>query len=305
MADSATADLTTSITKQIIGLGTRFAFYGGAPLNARRQLIDTLQHITMPADGCELSTGAIDTIRYEFWTPRTFVPGRILLYSHGGGYMMFSPGTHRGIATRLAHELSAQAIVYDYRLAPENKFPAAIDDALSVYRYVLSLGYNPHNIIFAGDSAGGGITFGLMLAARDHGLPLPGLAIGLSPWVDMTASGISMRENADKDVMLSPTGIASFAVEYMGGSDAKHPYASPLFGDLKGLPPIMLQAAGDEVLRDDSVRLAAAIREAGGKVELDVWPGLFHVFEFAWRWLPQADEGMRKIGDFVRRHYSK
>jgi len=217
---------------------------------------------------------------------------------------MFSRRTHQGISTRLAQELSAQAIVYDYRLAPEHPFPAAIDDALTVYRYVLNQGYAPRNIIFAGDSAGGGITFGLMLAARDAGLPLPGLAIGLSPWVDMTASGISMRENAEKDVMLKPTGIAKFAMKYLGATNPKHPYASPLYGDLKGLPPVMLQAAGDEILRDDSVRLAIALREAGVHVELDVWPGLFHVFEFAWRWLPQAEEGMIKIGDFVRRHFA-
>lgn len=303
MTEAAPPDLLTAVTKQVIGWGTRFAFYSGAPLAARRRAIEQLRHITMPADGCELSTGQIDTIPYEFWTPANLNPGRIIIYSHGGGYMMFSPGTHRGLASRLAQELSAQAIVFDYRLAPEHKFPAAIDDALTVYRYVLSLGYNPRNVIFAGDSAGGGITFGLMIAARDAGLPLPGLAIGLSPWVDMTTSGFSMRENADKDVMLKPDGVAHFATEYMGSQDPKHPYASPLFADLKGLPPIMLQAAGDEILRDDSVRLAAALREAGVKVELDVWPGLFHVFEFAWRWLPQAESGIQKIGDFVRRHY--
>jgi monoterpene epsilon-lactone hydrolase len=139
---------------------------------------------------------------------------------------------------------AAQAIVYDYRLAPEHRFPAAIDDALVVYEHVLKLGYDPQNIIFAGDSAGGGITFALMLAARDKGLPLPGLAIGLSPWVDMTLSGVSMRDNPPTDVMLQPEDIRGFIAKYLAGADPRHAYASPLFADLSGLPPVMLQAAG-------------------------------------------------------------
>lgn len=305
MSEATSADLRTDITKWIVGLGTRFAFNERTPLPALRKIIDQIGLIARPAPGSELQEGAIDNIPFDFWTPPRLEPGRLIIYSHGGGYTMFSRRTHRGLASRLAQELEAQAIVYDYRLAPEHKFPAAIDDAMQVYKHVLSLGYDPKNIIFAGDSAGGGITFGLMLAARDAGLPLPGLAIGLSPWVDMTASGFSMRENAEKDVMLKPAGIAKFALKYLeSGQDPKHAYASPLFADLKGLPPVMLQAAGDEILRDDSVRLAAALREAGVKVELDVWPGLFHVFEFAWRWLPQAEEGIVKIGDFARRHFA-
>lgn len=305
LPEATGADFRVNLTKQLVGLGSRFAFNEATPLPMLRRLIDQIGLIARPANGCELTQGHVDTIPYDFWTPAKLEPGRLILYSHGGAYTMFSRRTHRGLASRLAQELGAQAIVFDYRLAPEHKFPAAIDDALAVYRYVLSLGYDPRNIIFAGDSAGGGITFALLLAARDLGLPLPALAVGLSPWVDMTASGFSMRENADKDVMLTPSGISKFAIRYLGSADPKHPYASPLFADLKGLPPILLQAAGDEILRDDSVRFAAALREAGVKVELDVWPGLFHVFEFAWRWLPQSEEAMVKIGDFVRRHFSQ
>jgi epsilon-lactone hydrolase len=304
MSELAASDLRTDVTKWAVGLATRFAFNERTPLPMLRKLIDQIGVIVRPAADCELQEGVIDTVPFDFWTPAKLEPGRIIIYSHGGGYTMFSRLTHRSLASRLAQELEAQAIVYDYRLAPEDKFPAAIDDALLVYKHVLGLGYDPQKIILAGDSAGGGITFALMLAARDAGLPLPGLAIGLSPWVDMTASGFSMRENADKDVMLKPAGIARFALKYLGAAEPRHPYASPLFADLTGLPPVMLQAAGDEILRDDSVRLAAALREAGVKVELDVWPGLFHVFEFAWRWLPQAEEGIVKIGEFARRHFA-
>lgn len=302
MADE---DFRTRITKQIVGAAARFAFNGVTPRKVLRPIVNQFGRIASAPEGMELQEGVVDGIPYDFWTPTDLEPGRLLLYSHGGGYIMFSHKTHRSLAARLAQELAAQAIVYDYRLAPENKFPAAVDDALTMYKYALRAGYDAKNIILAGDSAGGGLTFALLLAAREQGLPLPGLAIGLSPWVDMTRSGVSMQENADKDVMLKPDGVKDFAEQYLGDADPKHPYASPLFADLKGLPPIMLQAAGDEILRDDSVRFAAALREAGVKTELDLWPGLFHVFELAWRWLPESEEAIQRIGDFVRRHYEK
>jgi epsilon-lactone hydrolase len=298
-------DFRTRFIKQLVGAATRFAFNKVTPIAMLRQIIDQISVLSPPVENCELIQGAIDHIAYDFWTPSTIAPGRILLYSHGGGYTMFSRKTHQGLATRLAQEFESQAIVYDYRLAPEHKFPAAIEDAISVYEHILKIGYDPKNIILAGDSAGGGITFALMLAARDRDLPMPGLAIGLSPWVDMTHSGKSFIENEATDVMLNPAGIRTFVERYTKDDDAKNPYASPLFGNLKGFPPVMLQAAGDEILRDDSVMLAAGLREAGVAVELDIWPGLFHVFEFAWRWLPQSNEAIIKMGDFVRRHYSR
>ncbi len=303
MASTPSSELRTKITKQLVGLATRFAFNESTPLSTLRTLVNQFGRLVAPPAGVELQEGEVDGIPYDFWTPQNLEPGRILLYSHGGGYIMFSRRTHRSLAARLAQEFAAQAIVYDYRLAPEHQFPAAIEDALMVYKYVLRAGYDPKKVIFAGDSAGGGITFALMLAARHEGLPLPGLAIGISPWVDMTLSGISMRENADTDVMLTPTVVEHFRKKYLGSGDPKHPYVSPLFADLKGLPPVMLQAAGDEILRDDSVSFAAALRKAGVNVELDVWPGLFHVFELAWRWLPESEEAIVKIGDFVRRHF--
>lgn len=304
MESTPSSELRTKITKQLVGLATRFAFNDSMPLSTLRTMVDQLGRIAGAPAGVELQEGEVDGIPYDFWTPQNLEPGRLLIYSHGGGYTMFSRRTHRSLAARLAQECAAQAIVYDYRLAPEHKFPAAIEDALIVYRYALRAGYDPKNIIFAGDSAGGGITFVLMLAARHEGLPLPGLAIGLSPWIDMTLSGTSMRDNADTDVMLTPAVVEQFREKYLGSADAKHPYASPLFADLKGFPPVMLQAAGDEILRDDSVSFAAALRAAGVKVELDVWPGLFHVFELAWRWLPESQEAITRIGDFVRRHFS-
>lgn len=297
-------DFRTRLTTQLVGAATRFAFNDRLPVNLLRRIIDQIDLISPPAPDCELVEGSVDGIAYDFWTPKRLNPGRILLYSHGGGYVMFSHKSHRSLASRLAVEFASQAIVYDYRLAPEHRFPAAIDDALIVYEHVLKLGYDPKNIIFAGDSAGGGITFALMLAARDKGLPLPGLAIGISPWVDMTLSGVSMRENPPTDVMLQPEDIRGFITKYLAGANPRHVYASPLFADLGGFPPVMLQAAGAEILRDDSVMFASALRSAGVPVELDVWPGLFHVFEFAWRFLPQSAEAIVKMGDFVRRHFA-
>lgn len=303
MAFETENDWKTRLIKQVVGAGTRFAFNQSIPRPIIRASLDALGLALGPAPECALIEGTIDSIAYDFWTPVELKPGRLLIYSHGGGYTMFSRKTHRTLASRLAVEFEAQALVYDYRLSPEHRYPAAIDDALAVYQHVLRQGYDPRNIILAGDSAGGGLTFALLLAARDKNLPMPGLAIGISPWVDMTMAGYSFRENTDKDVMLSPDSVRHFREMYLDGGDPKQPYASPIFADLKGFPPVLLQAAGDEILRDDSVQFAAALREAGVKVELDVWPGLFHVFEFAWRILPQADEAILKMGDFVRRHY--
>ena len=193
MKATAPSELRTRMTKQLVGLATRFAFNEAMPLATLRAMVNQFGRFVAPPAGVELQQGEVDGIAYDFWTPENLEPGRLMLYSHGGGYTMFSRRTHRSLAARLAQEFAAQAIVYDYRLAPEHPFPAAIEDALSVYKYVLRAGYDPKKIIFAGDSAGGGITFALMLAARHEGLPLPGLAIGLSPWVDMTNSGTSMR----------------------------------------------------------------------------------------------------------------
>jgi monoterpene epsilon-lactone hydrolase len=303
MAGSSSDDLRANIIKQIVGAATRVAFSDRLPKPLVQLGLNAIGVAIGPAPGCSLMEGRIDNIAYDFWTPESLQPGRLLIYSHGGGYTMFSHKTHRTLASRLAVEFQAQALVYDYRLCPEHRFPAAVDDALAAYQHVLRQGYDPRNIIVAGDSAGGGLTFALLIAARDRNLPMPGLAIGISPWVDMTLSGYSYQENVHKDVMLSPDGVRHFREMYLDGADPKHPYASPLFGDLKGFPPVMLQAAGDEILRDDSVLLAAALRQAGVKVELDIVPGLFHVFEFAWRVLPQANEAIIRMGDFVRRHY--
>lgn len=304
MALSLVDDLRSGIVKQAFGAGSRLAFNQKIPRQLRKLALDSLGATVPAAPGCTLIEGSIDGIAFDFWTPENLQPGRLLVYSHGGGYNMFSHKTHRALASRLAVECAAQAIVYDYRLAPEHRFPAPLEDALAVYRHVLRQGYDASKIIVAGDSAGGGLTFGLLLAARDHNLPMPGLAIGISPWVDMTLSGYSYQENAHKDPVLSAETIRNFRLMYLDGSDPRHPYASPLFADLAAFPPVLLQAAGDEILRDDSVLFAAALRQAGVRVELDVVPGLFHVFELAWPLLPQADEALARLGTFARRHFS-
>lgn len=297
-------DLQSNLVKQAVGLGTQFAFNSNLPRPLVRRLLDAMGVALGPAPGVTLVEGSVDAVAYDFWTPENLKPGRLLVYSHGGGYTLFSRKTHRTLASRLAVEFAAQAIVHDYRLAPEHRFPAAVEDTLIIYQHVLRQGYDPKNIIVAGDSAGGGLTFALLLAARDHQLPMPALVIGISPWVDMTLSGYSFQENVHKDVMLSPDEVRRFRAMYLDGQDPKHPYASPLYGDLRKFPPVMLQAAGDEILRDDSVLLAAALRQAGVPVELDITPGLFHDFEFAWRVLPQGEAAIVRMGDFVRRHFA-
>ncbi|MCX7633285.1 MAG: alpha/beta hydrolase [Turneriella sp.] len=289
--------------KQLVGAGTRTVFSQRLPRPLMRSLLDALAMAIPPAAGVNLEEGRLGQVPCDFWTPQNFQPGRLLLYCHGGGYTLFSRKTHRVLVSRLAQEFAAQAVAFDYRLAPEHRFPAAVEDALSVYRELLARGFAPEKMVFAGDSAGGGLTFALLLAAKDAKLPLPALAVGISPWLDLTLSGYSHVENRDKDPMLVPENTQKLRDDYLGDADARNPYASPLFGNLAGLPPVMLQAAGDETLRDDSVLFAAALRQAGVIVELDICPGLFHDFQIFWQVLPEAEAAIRRMGQFVRQHW--
>jgi monoterpene epsilon-lactone hydrolase len=228
-----------------------------------------------------------------------------LLYLHGGAYAIGSPQVYRNLAAQLARRCAMRVITIDYRLAPEHPFPAARDDALAAYRGLLDLGVAPQDIIIAGDSAGGGLTLACALAIREAGLPLPAGLICLSPWTDLTGSGDSMSRNAGTEVILSPAKIAVYASWYLNGADPRSPQASPLFADLKGLPPLLIQVADIEILFDDATRLAAAAKRAGVDTKLQVSPGLWHVWQLYAGQLPEADDALRRIAHFVSAHLGK
>jgi monoterpene epsilon-lactone hydrolase len=251
-----------------------------------------------------------------FRVPRavTLTPGRVggvpgewlsgpteqatLLYLHGGGYFGCSPETHRPITAGFA-KLGFRVFAPDYRLAPENPFPAALDDARTVYLGLLEQGVAASALMLAGDSAGGGLSLALMLSLSDAGLPLPAAAAVFSPWTDLAATGASVRTNDRRCAMFRGERIASEARHYLGNADPCNPLASPLYGKLSHLPPLIIHVGADEVLLDDSTRFAARAQAAGVPVELKVWPVVPHAWQLAQTTVPEARESLGEAAGFL------
>ena len=227
----------------------------------------------------------------------------ILLYLHGGGYFACSAETHRPITASFAMH-GFRVFAPNYRLAPENPFPSAVDDAVATYRGLLAEGHSARQIVVAGESAGGGLSLSLMLVLRAAGTPLPAAAALFSPWTDLAATGDSIRTNAARCAMFNGPDIGPSARYYLGDADARNPLASPLYADLSGLPPMVIHVGGDETLRDDSTRLAEKARAAGVTVESKVWPVVPHAWQLAPHLIPEARQSLRESAEFLRKHSS-
>lgn len=226
---------------------------------------------------------------------------KIILYFPGGGYCVGSYNTHSGMLGRIARSAGHPILAINYRKAPENPYPAAVDDALKVYKQLVSEGRK--NIIVAGDSAGGGLALAITMILRDEGYKLPAALVLLSPWTDLTSSGDSVTRKADKDPMIGPELLEVFAKKYSGNTDLKNPFISPLFGDFTFFPPTLIQVGTEEVLLDDSTRLTKKMKQAGVLVEMEIWDGMMHVFQWLAGLVPEANDAVRKIGIFVNRQY--
>ena len=237
----------------------------------------------------------------EWLRPPSAEAGRVVLYLHGGGYVIGSPRSHRHLAAAIAGAAGASALVLDYRRAPEDPFPAAVDDAVASYRWLLEQGTSPERIVIAGDSAGGGLTVATMVALRDAGLRQPAGAVCISPWVDLTGSGDSYRTKAAVDPIVARPGIDRMARAYLGATDPRTPLASPLFADLRGLPPLLIHVGSDEVLLDDAVQLASRAKAAGVTATLEVWERMIHVWHWFLPMLDEAEQAIHSIGEFCRK----
>jgi epsilon-lactone hydrolase len=233
------------------------------------------------------------------WVQKSEPSRTVLLYLHGGGYFGCSAETHRPITVSFALH-GFLVFAPDYRLAPENQFPAAVDDAVAAYRGLLDEGYSPENIVVAGDSAGGGLALSLLLALRGAGVALPAGAALFSPWTDLAATGESVRTNADRCAMFSGSDIGPSARYYLGETDPRNPLASPLYADLTALPPLLIHVGENEVLRDDSTRLAERARAVGVRVELKIWPVVPHAWQLAPHLVPEARQSLRESAAFLR-----
>jgi len=236
----------------------------------------------------------------EWLRPPGAAAGRVVLYLHGGGYVIGSPRSHRHLAAAVAVAGQASALLLDYRLAPEHPYPAAVDDATAAYRWRLDQGIAPGHIVIGGDSAGGGLTVATLLALRDARLPLPAGGVCISPWVDLTFSGASYRTRAAVDPIVTRPGIDEMARAYLGATAARAPLASPLFADLRGLPPLLIHVGSDEVLLDDAVQLADRAKAAGVDATLEVWDRMVHVWHWFLPMLDEAQSAVDGIGRFIR-----
>lgn len=252
--------------------------------------------------------GTDEPLRGEWLEPVTATSGSVadairaptILYLHGGGYYFCSPKSHRALVFGLATRANAPTFSLDYRLAPEHRFPGALDDAMAAYRHLVARGTPPESIVIAGDSAGGGLALATLVALRDAGDPLPARGVLFSPWTDLAASGTTIRSNDGADPMFSGPAIGRAGRVYLGDTPATHPYASPVYADLRGLPPLFIQAGSTEVLLDDSQRVADNARAAGVDVELQIWPKMPHVWQLFAPFIPEARHALDAAAGFVR-----
>ena len=255
-----------------------------------------------PAEDIKTERVGAAGVAAEWITAPGAAEDRILLHLHGGGYAIGSMRTHREMLSRMSRSSAARVLGIDYRLAPESPFPAAVEDSVAAYRWLLSNGADPRKIVIAGDSAGGGLTVSALVALRYLGEPLPAAGICMSPWVDMEALGESYTTRVDEDPVASREGIEFMAKMYIGDRDPRTPLAAPLYADLHGLPPLLIQVGTAEVLLDDSTRLADRAKAAGVDVTLEVWDDMIHVWHFFAPFLPEGQQAIVRIGQYVREH---
>ena len=224
---------------------------------------------------------------------------RVLLYLHGGGYISGSAKSSRPILATLARNFGFPAFSLEYRLAPEHRFPAGLDDAVAGYRWLLASGIDPKRIAVAGDSAGGGMALALALRLRDAGEPLPRCLVCLSPWTDMTGSGDSIIANSRRDPMFVSEDIERYANVYLGEHAPRDPLASPLFADLRGLPPMLIQVGRNEVLLDDAVALHEKVIAAGGESQLHIYAHVPHGWHYGAPFVPETRQALKEVADFI------
>ena len=253
-------------------------------------------------DDIETERVGANGVPAEWITAPESQAGRVIMYLHGGGYLFGSVRTHRVMLAHMARAAKARILALDYRLAPEIPFPAPVEDSVSAYQWLLGQGTTAEKLVIAGDSAGGGLTVAALVALRGVGEPMPAAGVCISPWTDMESTGESMTTNAEADPSVSKERLLKIARVYLAGKDPRAPLASPIHADLTGLPPMLLQVGGIEVLLDDSALLKARAKEAGVPVEMEVWNDMPHVWHHYAPILPEARQAIGKIGEFVLKH---
>ena len=280
------------------------AFPAGSDVNEqRRQLRELISAQPLPAD-VTVTAAALGGVPTAEITVDGIEPRHVVLYFHGGVYVIGDAFQAAGLASQVGRRTRAKVISVDYRLAPEHPYPAAVDDALAAYQALLEGGTAPSDIVLAGESAGGALAVTTMVNARDHGLPLPAAAFAMSPYADLTLSGATMQTKREADPLFTPEAFPARVADYTSGQDPALGLISPIFADLSGLPPLIIQAGTHEVLLDDAIRLARQAATADVQVTLDITPQVPHVFQAYYPILDEAAAALDRAGQLLSAHLS-
>jgi len=266
----------------------------------QRAVWDMVASLYPVPDDVAVTSAQAAEVRGEWVDAPGADPSRVVLYLHGGGYVIGSPTTHRFFASRLSAAVGARVLVLDYRLAPEHRFPAALDDAVGAYRWLLGLGHGPGQLSVAGDSAGGGLALAAMVALRDGGVTLPAAVACQSPWVDLSCTMPSIEARAARDVVLSRRWLTAMASHYLDGVDPASALVSPLHADLAGLPPLLVVVGTEEVLFDEAAALSSRALAAGVHAEFEAYGGCFHLWMQLAALAPEAEVGVQRVAAFLR-----
>jgi monoterpene epsilon-lactone hydrolase len=270
-----------------------------SPLKMQRYMLsDILPSFAPKVSGVSYEPFEISGIPAEWIIPEDADNDHVLFHIHGGGYVIGSIRSHRKMVARFARAARCRALLFDYRLAPEHPFPAALEDALTSYRWLLAQGYEPGKIAIAGDSAGGGLAIATLIALRDAGEPLPAAGMLLSPWTDLTGTGETLKTVGWRDPVLNPKLGVKWARCYLGDADPLNPLISPIYADCTGLPPLLIHVGTKEMLLDDSRVFAERAQSHGVPVELDIWDGMFHVWHAGAPALREGTEAIKKLAAF-------
>jgi epsilon-lactone hydrolase len=274
----------------------------GATLADMRAALDAMGDMAPRLEGIATEPGDAGGVSAEWLIPQGGASDAVLLYLHGGGYALGSVQSHRVLLEHLALGVGRRVLALNYRLAPEAPFPAAIEDVVAAYRWLLRQGVAPGRLAIAGDSAGGGLALAALVALRDAGEPMPACAVAISPWTEMESTGASTQTRAAVDPMVQASVLHEMAKMYLAGADPKSPLASPLHADLRGLPPLLIQVGDAEVLLDDTTRLEPKLKAAGVDATIEVWDEMIHVWHLFAPMLDKGREAIERIGAFVRQH---
>lgn len=293
-----------SLRSRVFRLVVRFVmapnFKADSPVQKQRIALENLAKLSILPTRTKVQHVRVADVPADWISVGTTPEDCVVLYLHGGAYSIGSPRTHRDIAARISKATGIRVLSIDYRLAPEHPHPAAVQDAVKAYRWLLENGFAAQKIVIAGDSAGGGLAIAALVSLRDAGVPLPAAAVCLSPWTDLQGTGESMTTHVEADPFLTPEWLQSMAQHYVADGDSRLSLISPVHADLHGLPPMLVQVGSDEILLSDATRLAERARDAGVKTTLEVWGNMWHVWHFFSGQMPEGKRAMTGVGRFVR-----